>query len=230
MDQETLEELQENLKIARDRIVQEEYEVFVLRGLLEAEFGGKLVLKGGTALRLAYDSPRFSDDLDFSVLGEISPEGFLKTAEKIVKQHPNMTLTDARKKYYTIFALFRIADPLLKLPFSIKVEISTRKVAWEKGKDYKLTNLKSPASNIVVLGNTATLERLKQDKLQTFRERREPKDLYDLWFITAKLGEEFRLPLHRLNKRSIKQGLNKYLPKDEQYVLNFLAGEKNETD
>lgn len=226
MDQETLEELQENLKIAKDRIIQEEYEVLVLRGLLEAEFGGKLVLKGGTALRLAYDSPRFSDDLDFSVLGKISPESFLKTVEKIANRHLNTTLTDARKKYYTIFALFRIVDPLLKLPFSIKVEISTRKVAWEKGKDYELTNLKSPASNIIVLGNTATLDRLKKDKLQAFRERREPKDLYDIWFITAKLEEEFKLPSHRLSKRSIKQGLNKYLPKDEQYVLNFLTGEK----
>lgn len=226
MDQETLEELQENLKIAKDRIVQEEYEVLVLRGLCESEFGGKLVLKGGTALRLAHGSPRFSDDLDFSVLGKISRESFLRTAEKIAKQHPNITLTEARKKYYTIFALFRIADPLLKLPFSIKVEISARKINWERGKDYKLANLKSPASNIVVLGNTATLERLKQDKLQTFRERREPKDLYDLWFITAKLGEGFKLPPHRLSKRSIKQGLNKYLPQNEQYVLNFLAGEK----
>lgn len=228
MDQRTLEELQENLKIAKDRIIQEEYELFILRGLFESKFGERLALKGGTALRLAYGSPRFSDDLDFSILGEISPKIFLRTVRTIANRHPNIFLAEARQKHNTLFALFKITDILLRLPLSIKVEVSLRKISWKKEKDYKLTSLKSLISNIVVLGNTVTLVRVKKDKLQAFRQRQEPKDLYDLWFISAKLGEAFKPPSHCLSQKSIKQNLNKYLPRDEQYVLNFLA-EKNET-
>lgn len=230
MDQNTLRELQEKLKIAKERILQEEYEMFILRGLFESKLGEKLVLKGGTALRLAYGSPRFSDDLDFSILKKIPKENFTKIVITIANRHPYIILVEARKKYHTLFALFKVTDRLLKLPFSIKVEVSIRKANWQAKKDYKLTNLKSTATNFIVLGNIATLERIKKEKLKALKQRQEPKDLYDLWFVTAKLGKEFKLPAHRLSPRRIKQNLNKYLPEEEQYVLRFFAkrrGEKN---
>jgi len=45
----------------------------------------KLVFKGGTALRLAYGSPRFSDDLDFSELKTIELKKFQKWCQETTK-------------------------------------------------------------------------------------------------------------------------------------------------
>jgi len=61
MDQRLAEKFSQQLKIALEHVVREEYELLILRNLMESALGKALVFKGGTALRLAYDSPRFSD-------------------------------------------------------------------------------------------------------------------------------------------------------------------------
>ena len=48
------------LKISIDKIVREEAEMAFLQELADDPLSSKLVFYGGTALRLAYNSPRFS--------------------------------------------------------------------------------------------------------------------------------------------------------------------------
>ena len=55
-----------------DNILKEHYQLFMLDILFNAPFESRLVFKGGTALRLAYGSVRFSEDLDFSLLDEVA--------------------------------------------------------------------------------------------------------------------------------------------------------------
>ena len=52
------------LKISIDKIVREEAEMAFLQELADDPLSSKLVFYGGTALRLAYNSPRFSEDID----------------------------------------------------------------------------------------------------------------------------------------------------------------------
>ncbi len=73
MNKQLADDLQKRLGISQEQIVREEYVVIILKQLFESELGKSFVFKGGTALRLAYGSPRFSEDLDFSVI-----EGFSK--------------------------------------------------------------------------------------------------------------------------------------------------------
>ena len=65
MDKQLALEKQKILKIPLVQIIREEYEMVLLNSIFDSSFGSKLVFRGGTALRLAYSSPRFSDDLDF---------------------------------------------------------------------------------------------------------------------------------------------------------------------
>src|SRR4030042_492487 len=88
MDQLLAESLSRQLKIALEHVVREEYELLLLRSLMETSLGSELVLKGGTALRLAYDSARFSDDLDFSLLAPVAEEDFQRAAEAIARVAP----------------------------------------------------------------------------------------------------------------------------------------------
>lgn len=52
----------------------------------QKNLGGQyLIFKGGTALRLAYKSPRFSDDLDFALLKKLDINQFFRTMSIISK-------------------------------------------------------------------------------------------------------------------------------------------------
>jgi predicted nucleotidyltransferase component of viral defense system len=65
MDKNLAEQFSKELKININQIVREYWEMLILKELAESPLGEKLVFIGGTALCLAYNSPRFSDDLGF---------------------------------------------------------------------------------------------------------------------------------------------------------------------
>lgn len=220
MDASLAQQLARRLQISIEHVVREEYELLLLRGLLESETGARLVLKGGTALRLAYGSPRFSDDLDFSALDAIPARRFSRIAQAIADSIPSLTLVEALGKRFTLFAMYRVREPYLPQPFSIKVEISTRAATWARGTDYELHLLTSEVTNVSVLAQIATLERLWQDKRLAFANRQEPRDLYDLWFIAQKLKREFDVDISRVNRQALKRELRKYLPPSHWGVID----------
>ena len=89
------------LQIDRTQVVREYWELVILKGLFDSPFGRDLIFKGGTALRLAYDSPRFSEDLDFSLLRDALQGKFSNLVGKIIAPFPELSLTDLEEKYYT---------------------------------------------------------------------------------------------------------------------------------
>jgi predicted nucleotidyltransferase component of viral defense system len=66
MEKQLAEELAKSLKISINQIISREYwGMVILREISQSRLADFLVFAGGTALRLVYNSPRFSDDLDF---------------------------------------------------------------------------------------------------------------------------------------------------------------------
>ena len=212
MDQRLAETFAQEHRIAIEHVVREEHEMLLLRGLCESRLGSQLVFKGGTALRLAYGSPRFSDDLDFSAIGSILTDEFIRLAETLGKMHPQMELAEALSKRFTLFALYKVRYTYLPYPFSIKIEISTRRESWKSKEDFRLRLLTSEFTNVTVLAQVATLERLWTDKTRAWTARKQPRDLYDLWFIGQKLKQEVEVDLSGLDQGLIRRELRKYLP------------------
>jgi predicted nucleotidyltransferase component of viral defense system len=219
MDQQLAENLSRQLKIALEQVVREEYELLILQRLMDTTLGSALVFKGGTALRLAYGSPRFSDDLDFSLLSPVTEEAFTRVAEKIARVASQVTLAETVAKRFTLFALYKVREPYLPYAFSIKLEISTRQEVWEQGRDFALHLLTSPATPVSVLAQVATLERMWIDKQAAWDNRRHPRDLYDLWFIAQKLRRAFTPEAGDCDAKTLRRELHKYLPRNHWSVI-----------
>ena len=224
MDQNLAESLAARLKIAVEQVVRKELELSLLKSLFESGIGKALVFKGGTALRLAFGSPRFSDDLDLSASSPISEAAFREAAGEALKSVPEATLVEALAKRFTLFALYRFDVPYIARPFSIKVEVSTREESCRQTGESELRLLFSEVTNLTVLARVATLERALEDKKAAFAARRQPRDLYDLWFISQKLGLPFQADLAGIDPRVVRRDLRKYLPRTHWSVIDQWTG------
>ena len=68
----------------------------VVQAVAKSDAGSHIAFKGGTALKLFYDLPRYSEDIDYDFLGKISPQEMMDILKFLV----------ARKKWEIIPALY----------------------------------------------------------------------------------------------------------------------------
>jgi len=219
MEQVLAQRLAGEAKIDITQVVREYWEIGFLKALLESPYGTNLIFKGETALRLAFGSPRFSEDLDFSLLND-TLSGKLETiANDMVAAFPEAVITDLAAKRWTYLCEIKVKEAYLAHPFRIKLEISRR-----RGPDYQheLRLLTSPATPLQVLGKVATLEQLYRDKQACIRGRTAAKDIFDLWFIAQKLRIPYQPPETSISKKELRRDLGKYLPANYTRIIEEL--------
>ena len=219
MEQSIAEQKARELKIDKTQVVREHWELIVLKGLYESPFGRYLIFKGGTALRLTFGSPRFSEDLDFSLTKDTLKGKFSTLVKKILSPFSALSITDLVEKYYTYLAEIKVTQNYLPFPFRIKIEISKREV---KDYQWELKLLSSPATVIQVVGQVASLQQIYKDKLACLKGRAKPKDLFDLWYISEKLKVPYT-PKKISSKKEFVRDLRKYLPMDFWQAIEGLT-------
>lgn len=211
MDKDFALNLAAKIGIDVQQVIREEAELIFLNGLFESALADGLVFKGGTALRLIYDSPRFSEDLDFSATTEIEFDEFKRLITNITASDNRFSIRDLASKYYTYLAQIGVKEPWRDFAFSLKIEISKR--IMETGQGYLAALAKSPATNISVMTRVVTFERILSDKLRAIAERKMPRDIFDIWFICQKTNQAFTLNNFGYPKGKIRQELRKFLPR-----------------
>ncbi len=217
MDKDLAFELSKQLKISVNQVVREYWEMLILREMADSKIGDSLVFIGGTALRLAYNSPRFSNDLDFCLRKKLSGTTFEKEIKTIATKN-NLKISDLKEKQAIFLAEFKIKEDYLPLSFSIKIEIRKKIIR----KNYEPRLLISPTVNFNVLLFVLNIEKMQELKKIAFRNRKEPRDLFDLWFIAQKLKIPFKKPRVKIDKKATKQILYKYLPSNFYPVVDEL--------
>jgi predicted nucleotidyltransferase component of viral defense system len=159
-----------------------------------------LGFKGGTALMLFHDLPRFSVDLDFNLLDTDLEDMVYSKVRKIILKYGK--IDDEAKKFF---------GPLFVLDYGVgerklKVEISNRKpIAVYETQNYLGINIK-----------LMTLPDMFSHKLCALLDRNElvSRDIFDTWFLLSK-----QTPLH---SEIIETRMNKPLPEYLQNCINSI--------
>lgn len=231
---ETLEKLGKQYQMGVfPNIIREYFQHVFLSGLYKLPESEKMLFKGGTALRVIYGSPRFSEDLDFSVFGigqnelkRFVEDLFVKALAEIEQAGIRVEIGNKSDKttggYFGV-ATFKILD---YQPVGMEINISARNGRKINGE------VDSVANDFVP---TYTLIHLPQDELVeekvfgALRERKKPRDFYDLYFIMRKgmLSPDQKRRLAGLkdkimtDARSInfRGELGAFLPADQQAII-----------
>jgi len=221
MDEVTAELLSQKIHIAKEPIVREEYEMIFLQGLLASNLNNKLIFKGGTALRMAYGSPRFSEDLDFALKSSIKQEEFDRVVRRVVEPLPTVEIKELAEKHYTHFALLVVKEPYLRQAFSIKIEVSKRPVLWRAEQDFISQRCKSEVGSLEAVGLVVTLKRAFLDKKRAVKIRQKARDWFDLWWLGGKLGKPTDFKFSKTELVKIRAELNQFLPEHMRKVVDL---------
>ncbi len=144
----------------------------------------KLLFKGGTALRVIFKSPRFSEDLDFStyeisvpeinslvdaILNDMGKEGI--QSEK--KVNPE-THGETSGGYFAIINI-----KLLEFDSEIRIQVSLRDKAQLVSNTALIENDFIPPYTIIYLEERL----LVSEKVKALLDRAKPRDFFDLYFM-----------------------------------------------
>lgn len=183
-----------------------------------------IFFKGGTALRIIYKSPRFSEDLDFgSPLQDVHEieTAVLATLQAIEKEGIQTEITESKETTggYLAIILFHLGEHRV----SIQLEISFREKDIAGDIVTVAPNDFIPTYSIVSI----TKELLVKGKLHALLTRQKPRDYYDLYFmLRANLlapKERHMLPqvLQKLKatKLNFEADLKQFLPQSHWMII-----------
>ncbi len=222
MDSDQLAKLRQVLKISADQILREEAEMEILSELAKHRLSSKLVFYGGTALRLAYGSPRFSEDIDLIAVKPAGYGEYRAFIDSLIEKKDNWSLKDVKNKRKTYFSIILISDRKLKHNFSVRIEL--HKPAVKVKMNAELTLIKSPASPLEPLLLVPSLAELERLKLDALAGRQKARDIFDLWYIARLRRKELVLPekIPAYGKRAFTNELKVFLPKNFDPLINEL--------
>jgi len=170
-----------------------------LIGLSQSKLHDLLIFKGGTALkRCHFGDYRFSEDLDFTLarkaeFAEIR-EG-LEEVYELVAQASGIHFTfesEDRQAHVNSYTFYLRYEGPLPTPNTVKVDITISEVLYFPVEQLPVLRAYQefedvPEERLVAVYSLNEITTEKVVALQD-RARNEPRDLYDLWFLTTRAG------------------------------------------
>lgn len=207
---ESLKEFVKKYQTLEKNVVREYIQYLFLSSLYKRPQSEKLLFKGGTALRFVFQSPRFSEDLDFTGKGirhsRFIDKLFIETLSEIEKQGIKTDLQEAKTTSGGYLGV--VHYELHGFKEDMKFEVSLRKGRKFVEEETTIISDYTPPYNLVHLSGKGIVE----SKLEALLERRKSRDYYDLYFF-------LRHPqLHKFVKKDKLQVVLKSLGKER---INF---------
>lgn len=178
ISQSTIQNLAKKLQSTELNIRREYIQHLFLSYFYQQPDSDKIYFKGGTALRIIYQSPRFSEDLDFSssfTKNKIE-DILVQSTREIEREGIGADIKEAKNTSggYLAIVNFLLGDQEV----AIQIEISQR-AGKMKGEVITAVNDFIPPYTLVSLSR----EQLIAEKIEALLTRQKARDFYDLYFI-----------------------------------------------
>jgi predicted nucleotidyltransferase component of viral defense system len=178
-----------------DRVIEKDYVLtWLLFGLASSPLAGHLAFKGGTALKKIYfPDYRYSEDLDFTVVGTVQPDPILAIVDETLRRLAHgegfqfempAGRIERRADSLTVYVSFvgplqsRLGSRDVKVDFTLSERLVFPVVD-------KLV-FSSYSDRIDCAIGSYSLEEVVTEKLCAVIGRTEPRDVYDLHFLMGR--------------------------------------------
>ncbi len=180
-------------KINQTVILREYFQLLFLNEIYSQNQSKNIFFKGGTSLHLIYKSPRFSEDLDFTV--QIKEKEFLKFIQKILLELSKKENIGFKEKKSIAGKRFLLTVKSLILPYEafINLDFSFREKVLEPQKSIIETNFPIIFTSYIY---HLSKEEIFAEKIRALLTRVKGRDIYDLWFLLNQ-GVSFKQDLVR---------------------------------
>jgi len=222
-----IEALQNMFQTSKENVVREYAQHLWLSEFYRHKLADEVLFKGGTALRLVYKSPRFSEDLDFSYFGRNIvqvEEVVLSVWEQLEQWNIETELEESKET--TGGYLANIKVKLFGVEVMIVLEMSSRKKNGVRSEVLPVASEYIPTYTAKLLPK----EVMFAEKMDAALSRSKPRDFFDVYWLLR----EGLMPMEQrerlgdlekvLNKRRVKFGdeLSLFLPRSlRQMVKDF---------
>ena len=224
LSRENLEKFTKLFQTDIENVAREYCQHLFLSFLYQQAEAEKLLFKGGTALRVIFKSPRFSEDLDFTgsgILQKTIEELFSRTLLEIERSGLKVEIAEAKETTggYLGIATFFLQD----LKIKIQIEVSLRNGKQVKGIRTLIQSDYLPAYTLVHLPT----ENIINGKLEALFNRKKPRDFYDYYFLLVgnhPIVKETKnlekvMELIQSSQINFRTELKKLLPISHQLIL-----------
>lgn len=187
-----------------ETVVFREYlQLLFLNALYITTGSEKIYFKGGTAIHLILKSPRFSEDLDFTV--ELEESNFINLVSKVfekLSKEENISFKE-RKTITGKRFLLTAAPPFIDYKAFVHLDFSFREKVITPEKSIIKSDFPILFTSYIY---HLSAEELLAEKIRAILTREKGRDLYDLWYLLTRgvaLNEKMivkKLGYYKINK------------------------------
>jgi len=240
INKSTLTEYSLKYKIDQYTVLREYIQIIFLNYLFQEKEAEQLTFKGGTALRLLYNSPRFSEDLDFNC--SLDTNQIKNVLNKVVTNTSKLVDNIEFKELNTIQGFsskLYFKSDISSMPLTIKLDFSFRENSIDKVKRTISTGLPVQIYSLI---NVFSAKEILAEKIRTLFQRVKGRDIYDIWFLLniqtpldinmvnnklELINKEFSYSelldvLNNFEQRQLENDLFKFLPIDQRQIVSQL--------
>lgn len=184
-----------------------------------------MAFKGGTALRVVFGSPRFSEDLDFSanITAYHIEEALKETLLKIEETGLKLDIEESKQTSGGYLSIYHAE--MYDQKITVSCNVSLRKKMSEEA-----VLVSSPLLNSYQCLILATDE-LVSEKVQAALTRQKPRDFFDLYFLIRErrglksiidAKKSLLVKIDRLDPKYIQRELKIFLPVSYHKIISSL--------
>lgn len=213
-------------------VLREYFQLVFLKYFYREKLSGfKAYFKGGTAIRFLYDSFRFSEDLDFTCVGDMEATNnlVLKILPAIEDEISGKITVKDERSFFEVGLGKRLVleNELTKQPMGLRLDFSFREAPLDPQTSV-ISAFNYPVSPMPFIDHYSRKEILAE-KIRAILARSKARDVFDLWFLFKK-GEKIDWEMIKEKMKvypELKFGIDDIISRISEYKEIEMAKDMN---